>query len=336
MPSKLDTKSLHYVPVNGISTSKFALLHSLQQKASRAFLLRQYGPAWTTCLDGLSELQSELDTWLGPVSPKTSLPAELLELRRRFWVLYINIFGLKERQERQHHNNHQAFEPSSRPRKASPEGSEIWNIIVASYQRTGDEVDVEVVIACVLLYINKNLGLLARDIVEHWLTVLPDSTIDSLELVRLERESTQIDEDSEISRLWLSYEKIVELYVLHILPKLAEWDTAREFLRYNPIISASRKGMYQQRVERLFQRSLRPRKRSSLCSLSSHLQTKHAQEMAPKTDSQPDVTSDEASESSPKIDAVPLTTQPPNSPRKDPPSKKTMWTWLVRGRAGSG
>jgi hypothetical protein len=34
-----------------------------------------------------------------------------------------------------------------------------------------------------------------------------------------------------------AYERIVELYLLHILPPLEEWETARAFLQFNTIVS---------------------------------------------------------------------------------------------------
>ncbi|ORY07602.1 hypothetical protein K493DRAFT_310146 [Basidiobolus meristosporus CBS 931.73] len=269
MPSKIENRD--HGMVHGLPNTRFPLIHSLRQKASRAFLLRQYGPAWSTCLDALSKLQYELEIWSASTSPITPLPVELIELRRKLWVLYINIFGMKERQEQQERPKH------SNPDRWDSEAvfmSETWNKVIDSFNGVEGDVDVEVTIACVLLCLNKNMESQARDIIERWLSTLPDSLIYGLEALRLEVEANQesngVPNNTEMSRLWLNYEKVVELYVLHVLPKMAEWDTGRDFLQYNSIISVSRKEIYQQRLEKLYQRSLKPRKKSSVAELSSN------------------------------------------------------------------
>ena len=38
-----------------------------------------------------------------------------------------------------------------------------------------------------------------------------------------------------------SYEKVVELYVLQVLPKLRDWDLALKFLADNEVINKERK-----------------------------------------------------------------------------------------------
>jgi len=37
------------------------------------------------------------------------------------------------------------------------------------------------------------------------------------------------------------YNKLIEIYLLRILPKLKDWDSALEFLKYNDMISSRRK-----------------------------------------------------------------------------------------------
>lgn len=37
------------------------------------------------------------------------------------------------------------------------------------------------------------------------------------------------------------YNKLIEIYLLRILPKLKDWDSALEFLKYNDLISSRRK-----------------------------------------------------------------------------------------------
>jgi len=37
------------------------------------------------------------------------------------------------------------------------------------------------------------------------------------------------------------YNKLIEIYLLRILPKLKDWDSALEFLNYNDLISSKRK-----------------------------------------------------------------------------------------------
>lgn len=41
--------------------------------------------------------------------------------------------------------------------------------------------------------------------------------------------------------LMTNYERLVELYLIHVLAKLGEWDYAAEFLQYNSVLSETSK-----------------------------------------------------------------------------------------------
>jgi len=38
-----------------------------------------------------------------------------------------------------------------------------------------------------------------------------------------------------------AYDKVLELYILHILPKIGQWDYAKEFLEYESELPAARR-----------------------------------------------------------------------------------------------
>ncbi|KAF9243445.1 hypothetical protein BU15DRAFT_72118 [Melanogaster broomeanus] len=63
----------------------------------------------------------------------------------------------------------------------------------------------------------------------------------------------------EMTEDWLSnpYEKVLELYCLHILPRLEEWDYVKEFLRYESELSAEKRIDFQTSVENIEAQALK-------------------------------------------------------------------------------
>lgn len=85
----------------------------------------------------------------------------------------------------------------------------------------------------ILFCLNQQQALNGRNIIEEWLNALPDELI-----LHLERISSKGATDDSILK---SYEKVVELYVLQVLPKLRDWDLASKFLADNEVINKERK-----------------------------------------------------------------------------------------------
>ena len=80
-----------------------------------------------------------------------------------------------------------------------------------------------------MLLTKRNHHSLARTTVEIWLASQPD------EWFLLARDKIA---NPQIAA---NYERIVELYVLHILPTLEDWESARQFLEYNDTLQEKRK-----------------------------------------------------------------------------------------------
>ncbi|KAF8843717.1 hypothetical protein BDN67DRAFT_1008664 [Paxillus ammoniavirescens] len=56
-----------------------------------------------------------------------------------------------------------------------------------------------------------------------------------------------------------AYEKVLELYCLHVLPRLGEWDYAKEFLRYESELSPGKRTEFQTSLENLQAQALQDR-----------------------------------------------------------------------------
>lgn len=88
-------------------------------------------------------------------------------------------------------------------------------------------------IISILFCLNQQQAQNGRNIIEEWFNALPDELI-----LHLERISSKGVTDDPILK---SYEKVVELYVLQVLPKLRDWDLASKFLADNEVINNERK-----------------------------------------------------------------------------------------------
>jgi len=89
-----------------------------------------------------------------------------------------------------------------------------------------------------LLCINQKLYTLARHITEAYLATIPEGM-----LIHLETAAGALTraESGNKDQLMINYERLVELYVVHVLAKLGEWVPARDFLEYNSVLSDSSK-----------------------------------------------------------------------------------------------
>ena len=89
-----------------------------------------------------------------------------------------------------------------------------------------------------LLCINQKLYTLARHITEAYLATIPEGML--IHLVTAAGALTRAESGNK-DQLMINYERLVELYVVHVLAKLGEWVPARDFLEYNSVLSDSSK-----------------------------------------------------------------------------------------------
>ncbi|KAG9293350.1 hypothetical protein G9A89_007596 [Geosiphon pyriformis] len=186
-----------------------------------------------------------------------------LHLRTKVWALYVKfVAALLAEKSHLHINQIET--------KRLIEGSklkivnEVWLQVVHGYDDEEGEVDGEVVVACVLLCLGQQFPDIARMIIETWLYSLPETA-----LLQLDIASTNNIKDDALLK---NYEKIVELYVLHVLPKLKDWDYAKNFLRDNIRIDQSRKKAYEQTLDKLQESSKKPKH-----TKQKHLKSKSAE-----------------------------------------------------------
>ncbi|KAI8605361.1 hypothetical protein EDD21DRAFT_149052 [Dissophora ornata] len=111
-----------------------------------------------------------------------------------------------------------------------------------------------------MLCINQKLNTLARQIVEAYLPTIPEGMLIHLQAAAGVSQKNSTTTQGQKDPLMTNYERLVELYLIHVLAKLSEWDFATEFLQYNNVLSDSSKKTYGKILDKLHQKSLRPKK----------------------------------------------------------------------------
>lgn len=122
------------------------------------------------------------------------------------------------------------------------------------------DVDGQVMVILTLLCIDQKLYPLARQIVEAYLATIPEGMLIHLETaagVAISR-----GEHGEKDPLITNYERLMELYLLHVLTKLDEWEYVADLVQYNSVLSDHTKQTYSKILDKLHQRSQRPKKRT--------------------------------------------------------------------------
>ncbi|CAG8448826.1 7443_t:CDS:2 [Ambispora gerdemannii] len=241
-------KEIHPRPM---TTQYIAKVNTLYQRAAEALILRQYDTVHMSCLSAFSELS--------PLSfTDNSSPATLITLRKKVWALYVtfiaSILAEESRINSIHPETKRLLEKS-----ASQVVEEVWvRVRDEGYCDEEGYVDGEVVIACllvinylfidavflllsysivniasVLLCLGQQLPKIAKDIIESWLFSIPEMV-----LLQFDYASANGIKGDPLLK---TYEQIVELYVLHILPRLKDWGYARSFLEDNNRVDEDRK-----------------------------------------------------------------------------------------------
>ncbi|KAF9572331.1 hypothetical protein BGW38_008535, partial [Lunasporangiospora selenospora] len=152
--------------------------------------------------------------------------------------------------------------------KESPEKlvRDLWKRVVEDYGGLEGDIDGQVMVPFVLLCINQKLYKLGRQVTEAYLATIPEGMLIHLETAA----GAQTPKDMEGAKhsLMTNYERLVELYVVHVLAKLGEWDYAQQFLEFNTVLPESYKEVYAKILHKLRQKSLRPKKDSVKKSIS--------------------------------------------------------------------
>lgn len=87
----------------------------------------------------------------------------------------------------------------------------------------------QILVALVLASVKLDCVHVGRELIDNWLSLRSQSIYEH------NQDETQAKEGSD------GYEKVVEMYTLHVLPRLEDWHSAREFLRYETELSQDRR-----------------------------------------------------------------------------------------------
>ncbi|KAF9360795.1 hypothetical protein BGX34_007493 [Mortierella sp. NVP85] len=269
---------------DGKANHPLAQILVLYHKATSTFLLRQLASAYSTSLEAL-ELLSKTNLQYGlDHSEDISTRRSFFILKQKLWVLHTTVFGamLSDRAAAvaagdSHHSSVGGIVNGVRKRisgssKDSPEKlvKEMWRRLVDDYGGLEGDVDGQVMVPFVFLCVNQKLYMLARQIVEAYLATIPDGMLIHLETAAGVALNHGVH--GEKDPLITNYERLVELYVIHVLAKLNEWDYAAELLQYNNVLSDQTKKAYGKILDRLHQKSLRPKKTVS----TKHVDDRHS------------------------------------------------------------
>ena len=208
-----------------VQTSKTAALNSLYNRAARAFVLRDIALTYSLLQSGFALLKP----------PTIIVPDSLSEHRRKWDILRITFEStvytsppsstesLPEALRTNLIESPQALATSIYSRSLalfspSNEGHSktALNAAYLPYQV------ISTLVYCTLKIDAPDVG---RIVIEDWLARRPHYS--------LERSPEKLEGGG--------YEKTLELYTLHILPKLEQWDYAKEFLEYESELTSQRR-----------------------------------------------------------------------------------------------
>ncbi|CAG8487367.1 9788_t:CDS:2, partial [Cetraspora pellucida] len=204
---------------NKSNNEDFQALNLYYQEARNAFFLRDYDSSYSSCEAAISKL---------PSLPLVSECPSTRIIQMKVWNLYINLIAalLAERKQIVTKDTEIIKFLEKQPDLIC---NEVYNRVVTNgYDNEDGDIPGEVIIA----------WWIARRIIEDWLANTP--------IIDLRNDSTL-----------KPYEKIVELYVLHVLPKMKEWNAANNFLSENIIINNTCKQAYERALVKLKDKSNR-------------------------------------------------------------------------------
>ncbi|RHZ79017.1 hypothetical protein Glove_152g36 [Diversispora epigaea] len=221
---------------------------SLYQKTTQDFLLRNYDSAYSLCMTAISKLSK-----LSSEDPSTKV------IQIKIWCLYISLIAalLAEKPP----ITTKKYE-IKRLIERTPEKvcEEVYTTIVTKgYNNEDGEIPGEIILACLLLCLHQKSFKLARQIFEDWHDSLPELINNQLnhaaESAAVSSSSNPSSNGIKNDPILKNYERIVQLYILHVLPNLKEWEKANSFLNKNTIIDKERKQAYEQTLIRIKEKS---------------------------------------------------------------------------------
>ncbi|KAG0057084.1 hypothetical protein BGZ83_001933 [Gryganskiella cystojenkinii] len=269
-PASSASSSLSSGPqTNSNSNNPLTRILVLYHKATSTFLLRQLAAAYSTSLEALELLSRTNQDYGLDHSEDISTRRSFFVLKQKLWVLNATIFGAMLTDQQTAGTDpksggglggimRRTWTSSS---KESPEKlvRDLWRRLVDDYGGVSGDVDGQVMVPIALLCINQKLYTLARQITEDYLVTIPEGMLIHLETAAGAL-TTRPAESGVKDPLMINYERLVELYVVHALAKLGDWDAARDFLDCNTVLSESSKKSYGKILDKLHQKSLRPKK----------------------------------------------------------------------------
>ncbi|KAJ1848561.1 hypothetical protein LPJ57_008540 [Coemansia sp. RSA 486] len=230
-------------------------LKLLHQKASRALILGQGHVAWAHCREAIQHCNIEtLTCEYGEQQAR--------QLCCRLWILYICV--LSSLAEIAAEDGKLRPKNSLDPAAPAPAAGsqlaefpvsvrEVWSAIMTAFGGYAGNVDSEVLVPVVLLCLKLRDAKTARDIVEAWLATLSDETMyllqgsDDAYAAELNGSSRK----QQRTMVQASYMRVCELYTLHILPQLGDFDSAYDFLAMSSVVTAPAKQEYTRRLDSL-------------------------------------------------------------------------------------
>ncbi|TPX48623.1 hypothetical protein SeMB42_g02943 [Synchytrium endobioticum] len=117
------------------------------------------------------------------------------------------------------------------------QGGAAWQQCIQAFGGVG-YIPADVLVPGIQLLLRQALHEHARDAFEAWLSLQDDAFFQSLLATPSGPEA-------------VAYDRLVELYVLHVLPTLADWTCAHEFLADNDTVGAAKREVLMKHVRKL-------------------------------------------------------------------------------------
>ncbi|ORX72217.1 hypothetical protein DL89DRAFT_110238 [Linderina pennispora] len=128
---------------------------------------------------------------------------------------------------------------------------QVWDAIMRAFGGYAGNVDSEVLVPTVLLCLKLRDAKTARDIVEAWFATLSDDTMYLLQNGNKGAGKIVQNRQQRATMVQASYMRVCELYTLHILPQLNDFDSAYTFLDLSTVVSAHTKDGFVKRLDSL-------------------------------------------------------------------------------------
>ncbi|ORE02806.1 hypothetical protein BCV72DRAFT_214490 [Rhizopus microsporus var. microsporus] len=187
----------------------------LYNKALRSFLLKKHITAINNCNKAIPALSSNYQN------------ANAETLRMNIWTLYLNILAILLKDSK--FNSLVKLPGFEKVGSLQDACFCIWNKVKEGHGGI-HSVDPGLVSTMISMDVNLQQYSCAKVVAEEWLYSLSDAILDHI--------SQQIENDDD--RISYAYNKIVELYIIRILPGLYDFETAESFLEYNSILTGTK------------------------------------------------------------------------------------------------